>query len=79
MNNIEEFVSHQKEILSLEKEFCHRKRLLNIDCSRETHSGTILKTSVPEYGGTVVTFDVRGFQEENIKRTFKLHNTIKVR
>ena len=63
----------------MEKEFCHRKRILNIDGRKETHSGTILKTSVPMYGGTVVTFDVRGFQEENIQRTLKLGNTIEVR
>ena len=80
MNNMEEFISYHKEILSLEKEFCQRKRILNIDDRRETYFGTILKTFVPAvYGGTVVTLDVRGFQEENIQRTLKLGNTIEVR
>ena len=79
MRIIEEFISNQQEILSMEKDFCRRRRGLHVEDMREIHSGTVVRTSVPEYGGTVVTFHVRGFQEENLKRTLTIGQVIEVR
>ena len=78
---IEDFISYQLEILSLEKEFCRRKKGPNTCDVRQTHFGKIVKAFVPDYGGTVVTFDVSGFQEQenNIKTTLKVGNMIEVR
>ena len=80
MRIIEEFISYQHEILSMEKDFCRRRKGLNVDDDmREIHSGTVLRTCVPEYGGTEVTFHVKGFQEENLKRTLTIGQVIEVR
>ena len=81
MNVIKDFISNQKRILRLEKEFCQRKRGVGVADVRESQLSQILKTLVPKYGGTVVTFDISGFQEQedNIKRTWKLGAIIETR
>ena len=78
MNVIEDFISNQKKILRSEREFCQRKRGLIGDM--RGFYGKIQKTIVPKYGGTVVTFDIGGFQEqEYMKTTLKLGNIIEAR
>ena len=82
MNVIEDFISNQKKILRLEREFCQRKRGPGVAGDlRGSHLGKILKTFVPKYGGTVVTFDISGYrdQEDFIKRTLKLGDIIETR
>ena len=82
MNVINDFISNQKKILRLEREFCQRKRGTgHAGDLRERFFGKILQTFVPKYGGTVVTFDIGGFQEQgdNIKRTLKLGDIIETR
>ena len=82
MNVIEDFISNQKKILRSERDFCQRKRgILDVGDVGESHFGKILKTFVPKYGGTVVTFDIGGFQdqEDNIQRTWKLGDIIETR
>ena len=43
-----------------------KEYIKRLDDMREIHSGTVLRTSVPEYGGTEVTFHVKGFQDCSI-------------
>ena len=81
MNVIEDFIAKQKEILRAERDFCQRRRGPNVGDMRESHFGKILKTFVPNYGGTVVTFDISGYQEEeeDIRRILKLGAIIETR
>ena len=75
MDIVDDFISNQKKILRSERKFCQKKRELVGDV--RGFFGKILKAFVPKYGGTVVTFEIRGYQE-HIK-TLKLGNIIETR
>ena len=77
MDIVEDFISNQKKILRSERKFCQKKRELVGDVRGLLKILKILKTFVPKYGGTVVTFEIRGYQE-HIK-TLKLGNIIETR
>ena len=75
MDIVDDFISNQKKILRSERKFCQKKRELVGDV--RGFFGKILKTFVPKYGGTVVTFEIRGYQEH--VKTLKLGNIIETR
>ena len=77
MSVINDFISTQKRILQSEKEYCQAKIIQERGEYRESCFVKIVKTFVPNYGGTVVTF--LRLNENKLSTTIKVGNIVEVR
>ena len=78
MDIINGFISNQTRILKSEQEYCQAKFREDFGDERRSCLGEIIEKSVPQFGGTIVTFGLIHLQQ-NKETAFKLGTIIEVR